>query len=955
MHAVTAVRANCYMRLSKWLRQGLDYPFAIQRQGAVGLRALLLGLVCCGLSAEAAARSGPTAEEQALWQKEPVPFWVKPTASMAPAGAIEPPKVPSVPRIAWLQRSAEYAAKRYKAIGLRAPHIEIQDGKFRLLFGRKSADGSAAFYAPGFEGSGIAVKGKAFAMAVDDWPRQIFLGETDTFDTAESRIYPERPRATIAHELFHAIQANYPDSTSASSKSTSTKWVGEGLSDALGLWAVTGLDGFDPAKRFKGGQREFGKALGLRPWDMPLELSEFTATPLWYEKTAKSLYGIGDKRTLAAYQTSAFWQFVFAGPRKPEHHWRGLHQMLSNPPSSSGDANRALLRWTDAGIRSYVAAHPNGLSHALSAFIPYLVEYPDQVVESRSGIFRHPDWLSTIFSNGCPRHVISAENTVAPITLDVKRRAAQCVRIAWSGYRYRDSGWPAAIITAVATDGSEAGAKAIHLGVNGQRNGVFSVEPDKDSGRWVKTWGPVAIDPLNPQHTSNEAVLTFINVASSKDPDDTINRSYEIKIGFAAAKAEGSVTQPADPEADPPRPASTGKAAGQRGVNPPVLQPSVERGGIAVNASSAAQSLPAVEDCTNGTLKLMGSVNGMSIERRRQTPVPGTQSQACIEMMQKLQNPASVLGATKGLLDVQLDLPVIPTGMTGAVKGATISVSWADPALRPSGSVDVSAETELVNVNVAQATESFVRGGFSARFTEDLHGVVGTVTGDFLVWRSNAAAPQPPESVLDLFSSDFLLAASYVDMDVKAMEQMAAAARAEQAQEGSGGGGSSGGGGNGGGRATAGSEPSCNCDCNEFLSLRRDACAAQCLNYSHNSAQCVVERNIGLGRSREQLERAIGECPTDCARLSGNVSQLCADALYGTRRACLVAGPGGVTQKQIDCYLDYVVRELDEPQRGQFRNLQADQIAGMEPASRDQFIGALLDGLKSEGLSCPAH
>ncbi|WP_293393969.1 hypothetical protein, partial [Nevskia sp.] len=271
-------------------------------------------------------------------------------------------------------------------------------------------------------------------------------------------------------------------------------------------------------------------------------------------------------------------------------------------------------------------------------------------------------------------------------------------------------------------------------------------------------------------------------------------------------------------------------------------------------------------------------------------------------------------------------------------------VGWDDPAMLPD-SPHISATTELVNINIVEATESYIRGGYSARFTEALHGVVGTVSGDFVQARADTEKFHGPDDPLDSYSSDLLLSMYYAGMTGEQLRAMA-----NQAGEGAN---AATGTSAGTGSSTKG--PSCNCDCAEFDSPRRDSCSGQCLGYAPVAAQCVVQREVSKGRSHDAVLKELNACPSDCPSLRGSVSTICGDALYGPRRACLASGPGGISQKQVDCYLDYVVRDLEAPQKGSLRKQLADQIEQMDAGGRDQYIGALLDAMKGEGHSCPAR
>ncbi|MBA4285069.1 MAG: hypothetical protein C0434_06010 [Xanthomonadaceae bacterium] len=153
--------------------------------------------------------------------------------------------------------------------------------------------------------------------------------------------------------------------------------------------------------------------------------------------------------------------------------------------------------------------------------------------------------------------------------------------------------------------------------------------------------------------------------------------------------------------------------------------------------------------------------------------------------------------------------------------------------------------------------------------------------------------------------------------------------------------------------AVAGPSASCACDCPEFFSSKREACRSQCANYGPLSTSCVIQRERSRGRSDADIETAIKDCSTDCAVLRSETRPLCLDAVYPLVIACKASGPQGATARRVDCYLDYLVRELEEPMKSQFRQQNADQLAAMDQQGRDLFVGNMLDALSGEGYRCP--
>jgi len=146
----------------------------------------------------------------------------------------------------------------------------------------------------------------------------------------------------------------------------------------------------------------------------------------------------------------------------------------------------------------------------------------------------------------------------------------------------------------------------------------------------------------------------------------------------------------------------------------------------------------------------------------------------------------------------------------------------------------------------------------------------------------------------------------------------------------------------------------CACDCPEFFSPKRNSCLSRCVNYSQITAACVIERERKHGRSEAAIEQELKSCSTDCPVLRKETRTICKEALFGIAKACEQGGANGITPRQVECYLDYLVRDLDEPLKSQFRQKNADQLAAATQEVRDMMIGGILAGLQTEqGTSCP--
>lgn len=708
----------------------------------------------------------PTSE--ALWRQQPPPFRVHVegfAGAPRPGAATEnrlglvpwflPPLDPSAARRAALEQAASHAARRLASLHLRAPRITRRDGAYPLYF-VQDLGAAAAQYGPGFGELGLS---QALRIAEDDWDRVIAVGEADGFGP-DLGIYPEKVAVSTAHELFHGVQASYAHwSGHDNSHAHEEKWVTEALPDAIALWAIEGLPfldnpPFDPRRRFASGSPRFGKALGLRPYDYPLDLR--TPPP------RMPIYPAGKsddaRRQMSAYMSNSFWSFAWQHSLPEAQAWTAMPRalLLRTPARGTASLREDSVAWTDRSLRENHPAWTRGLYDALPAFIPWWVAYPDQVMRSRRGEFAHERWLGHAFVDGCPLHELNEAQPTATFRIAVRELAAACVRVKWTGAPVGQSGWPAMALVAVPADGGgEAALDDLHLGLHGTRVGKAGGFTDAGTGQPALAWSGLSLDPAFPSGSHGETVLTFTNVA--RDALATRQRSYEIRLGAGLASAAGSLTHPADPGTG--QPASRVQVPGKRRPMPGVVTAGKPR---PVQATPAP--LPAVDDCDNATLKAASSAQAFTRGEREAGP-PGVDV-ICLGLAANLDRAAL---APVRQPKVRLALPAIPVGRVGQVEGAEVFADWHDPALGGRGKDHVSARTRDVRLEVAESNPGFVRGRFVARFVASTNGADGELRGDFLVWRANSEEVRPPADPLDRASSDLLQTFAAAGKDPAAM------------------------------------------------------------------------------------------------------------------------------------------------------------------------------------------
>jgi len=571
----------------------------------------------------------------------------------------------------------------------------------------------------------------------------------------------------------------------------------------------------------------------------------------------------------------------------------------------------------------------------------------------------------------CVTVKLNLETAVRDLTMEIPEVAARCLHLEWDGPTYGGGKPP----IAVSVHGEGMGWKdydALLLATAGGEHPGLVVS-DEGEAHTVEAWTLPWEDDYN---GAGRMTVAFANVAPKAVETRPLKLTLSIGSGIVEARStlRSSVdTALAGAECRPrdvmmPKPvgriayganllSAGGSFAAASGTAAGAVTISADAGRLleaaVVSSSADLDQITPARHCAASMISSVPAIKNMSMQARRaEAPGSGTATGSCMDRLSAL--PAYIEKR------VQRESMIESVQLTHDGEQYRIDASWTDPALprddkgRPiSAGEDLEAKIELKVVSLTR--------------------LAGTITGEVSAERRRERSCPPPGNgqlkiSFDVVSavanaqvtvtraSDFL---EYLDpllwnlMNQSQREQARADSdrarrdgiRSDGADPGTAAG--------GGVAGTVLSEPECACDCAEFNSPRRGSCSRQCQNYGPISAQCVIERERASGRSEEQIEAAINSCSTDCKVLRTETRAICLDALFGIAAACKASGPGGATQKQIDCYLDYLVRDAEEPFKSQFRKQNADQLAAMDQNSRDVFVGGMLDGLKAEGLSCP--
>ena len=704
----------------------------------------------------AAGGAEPTSEE--LWRRQPPPFKIYAEGMSAPADGsaaremrgfvlpwLLPPLDPSPRRVAALEEAASHSAMRMAAIGLRAPRIHRRDGVYPIYLVR-DLGGSAAQYGPGFGEVGITELRRIYN---DDWDRVVIVGEAAGFGS-DMPIFPEQVASSVAHELFHGVQASYAHWSGHDKSDThEQKWVTEGLPEAIGEWSIQGLPfmggpPFHPRRRFASGNPRFGMALGMRPYDYPLDMR---IAPM-----RMPIYPKGDtpelRRQMASYMTSSFWSYAWDHSMPAGKAWTPMSRalLLRTPQTGTASLREDSVAWTHQTLARYHPAWTRGLYDALPAFIPWWVAFPDEVMRSRRGEFAHSRWLGHAFIDGCPLYELNEANPTATFKAPIRELAAYCVRVKWTGASVGRSGWPAAALIVVPADGGgETALSDLHLGLHGTNLGKSDPYNDPKSGLPSLAWGGLSLDPRHPMETDGEAVITFTNVA--RDPLATTRRIYEIHLGMATATVTGQLDKPAE---EGFRPASRVRVGSRRSVQPGVVVPLPpgDSLSLALTPSPAAGK----DDCSNATAKTAGLV-ALGMDKAGPAAGTGNLMSICLEVAATATR-ESLRPARQP--DVELKLPAVPDGHTGPIEGGEVVATWNDPDLGEPGVQHVHARTRDVQLQIEQANPAFVRGRFLARFSAPADTANGELRGDFVAWRAPTDQRLAVSDPLDYASSDLL-------------------------------------------------------------------------------------------------------------------------------------------------------------------------------------------------------
>ena len=852
------------------------------------------------------------------------------------------------------------ALRFYRKSGLPEPERMQRSGDYYLAYMSQQdpdpqAEGSRAAFTGGLSSSAGLVSVARWALGRQ--PLTTFLFAKAYYDDPDvtSGDHPHKSKITAVHELFHAIAVSAEGRWPANGGER-PEWVSEGITDAIAHYALQDL-GIDPRDYLKPGKLALGKSIGLRPYDYPLDLRALPQGDTWM--TAKNGLLGQDSRKQFAYMTSSLWRYLLKEETGRQPDWSQTRALLGYDLTAEHQAQPyPAIAWLDSWLKS---SHPVwrglGLRRALPAFLAHFAQWPDEVMRSRRGIYKHGTgtrrtWLGAMFTDGCTLATIEPGRDQAKIDLPIRALAGRCVLLRVPGLPA--GSWPLVSVTArvkpgATTSGSEPQLiQQVQLGLRG-RNPGQPLEPEKTDDGTVLRWPKLIVDPTSPD-TEEEAVLIFSNVAI----EAAKTKPVDVELTFTVARTVVRSAVQHDPK--------TQELPDGRRLDPPPTKPKkaqkTTRAGMTPRRADGIEiALPLGDDSArvaligDAAMAALGAA-GIGVQRRddygteaRWRDVAAQEGQSVIAAMQA---GADIDGAT-----VTVKLPPVPRGTVGPIRGARVHIEWTDRSYRRLGlSEAISAETEQVQVILTVNDYSAVIGRFRARFDalpdDPEREWSGTLEGEFVMPLAidETAQPVPREDPLDLFSADFFIAAarSGQAVDVAALRRTAREAYAENAAQ---------------NRSApvvmAGTSSDCDCSCEEFGALDRpvpevrERCGAQCGNYASLSALCVTQQQTAAGRPRAAVDRDLNACPSSCEALATG-SALCQDAVWSLTRGCSISAGHG--NAEVECFLALTTDPLPEPQRSDLRQQLVEQLKAMDAEPRRVFVGNMLDGFEQEGRSC---
>lgn len=769
---------------------------------------------------------------RALWHRSPPPFVVVDNQTMQQSGMVYQAPLLSLTDAekAEVVTALQAASAFYKSRGLGPPELPMANDAFHVFFvkGMGDVNGSSG---PAVGSSRLASLSEDLG-AISDWafgvvPRgnHMLLNADNYF--APSDKHPWAPRTTLAHELLHTVDRYMVGQVWINNFG---KWWTEGNVEAVAPFALAGL-GYRPQSVWRAGERDHAQNVGMRPYDYPLTLKGVPdRLPAWVKngrersETSEGEMARSFFASNATYFTSSFWRFLLQeeAPARPPLQpgavpMPGNFELLSAlrqiQTTAADRAAAGANPHMDAGVpaldRFLRNSHPTwgatGLYRAFPAFIAHFVEWPDQVIKSRQGLFYHPVWMDVLFMDGARYHELTPDEDIN-VELTVLPLAAKAIRFEVPSVAgLVGDHYPPVTITVSVLDGNGQSNPIdnIHVGLRGQCLGNGYSQPGR-YGR-VRRWISIKATPLNRSKVANETVLSFINVA----PDPTATQPVRIRVtvSLQVASSTGQPSYHPLPASGPTgAPIHVPPSVAPRGDGEVPVIP-VEIGSdkttvvIVKNAdlvrllndaldTSSAMSIPRESEdgpqLRQGMLDdVLGAFSGVAA-----TPMAGPPT-----LLGDAQ-PAAMQEMALRSIRVELAMPTTSPTYVGAVAGCEAAVEWYEPAYEAFAQYGVSPgvriETDAVQLTITSRNEGAIQGVYSADFdrgSQNTDGIFrGRIEGRFTMAIARdepAGDEQMPSDMTAFYCTDFFVGMARTGVDTQNIGAMLRAQSGQLSQNGS--------------------------------------------------------------------------------------------------------------------------------------------------------------------------
>ena len=559
--------------------------------------------------------------------------------------------------------------------------------------------------------------GKAYLVYMYDFPATepstalagYFAGGTIdlSLDLARAIVqgqHVERAFEDLAHELFHNVQRAYQLSDNLDHGT----WIMEGQAQALGMEAAKLLRGIDVNKDVLEKQ---GYWLGGRAYYRPLTTE------------------IKDQN----YRTASFWRYIGehvaaskangrAGVVRTAPDYKYLAKIYNNHPFKGPVSAAGDLKWLDDSLEKEVGLGLDRLyPNFISTFAAYAPARFNEALFSSSNQKHIDDWLDYVYGL-CPTVSLSTSTSSGSVKAALRKNASRCFKANVSGAGKFDVSIQAHADTAQMLE-------ALHIGVSdGTKVSMATVIPSPTGGGYIGHWRfriPAGVTQV------------FIISNMAIEPAKTLNQ--DVVLDLTASHFDSSMTK-ATPEAQPQQIKGVKKTSANLSTDATreAAQKDIAAGLVSLSSQTAMGSRAffkrdrdpckqpfAILGCGPTTTIQLSLTPGVLGDFSLTMGTGGMVGQFLSHLTGIADNGIAntneaLLAAQQKVIEtegseVNIVIPVIEYGFTGAFDNAHIAVSGANDA-GPFQAMD-SQSQHNGHVTIEEFTPFVLRGKFSAALT----------------------------------------------------------------------------------------------------------------------------------------------------------------------------------------------------------------------------------------------